>query len=71
MYKPYANFILVRILKKGVTSCDVFVHAIKKGLMLRDCSSFPGLEDETFFRFCFMMPEKNDALLDCLREILG
>lgn len=71
VYKPYANFILVRILKKGVTSCDVFVHAIKKGLMLRDCSSFPGLEDETFFRFCFMMPEKNDALLDCLREILG
>lgn len=70
VYKPYANFILVRILKEGITSCDVFVHAIKKGLMLRDCSSFPGLEDGTFFRFCFLMPEQNDALLDCLREIL-
>lgn len=70
VYKPYANFILVRILKEGVTAYDVFVHAIKKGLMLRDCSTFPGLEDETFFRFCFMMPEKNDELLECLREIL-
>jgi len=70
VYRPYANFILVRILKKGITSYDVFVHAIRKGLMLRDCSSFPGLEDETFFRFCFMMPEKNTELLNCLQEIL-
>lgn len=70
VYKPYANFILVRILKEGVTSYDVFVHAIRRGLMLRDCSTFPGLEDETFFRFCFMMPEKNTELLMCLKEIL-
>lgn len=70
VYKPYANFILVRILKEGVTAYDVFVHAIKQGLMLRDCSTFPGLEDETFFRFCFMMPEKNTELLNCLKEIL-
>ncbi len=71
VYKPYANFILVRIRKSGVTSYDVFVHAIRQGLMLRDCSTFPGLEDETFFRFCFMMPEKNTELLTCLKELLG
>lgn len=71
VYRPYANFILVRIRKPGVTSYDVFVHAIRRGLMLRDCSTFPGLEDETFFRFCFMMPEKNTELLECLRELLG
>ena len=71
VYKPYANFILVKILKEGVTSYDVFVHAIKKGLMLRDCSTFLGMEDETFFRFCFMMPDKNTELLECLKELLG
>lgn len=70
VYKPYANFVLVRILKDGVTSYDVFLHAIRRGLMLRDCSNFPGLEDETFFRFCFMMPEKNTELLNCLKELL-
>ena len=70
VYKPYANFILIRILKEGITAYDVFVHAIKQGLMLRDCSTFHGLEDETFFRFCFMMPEKNTELLNCLKEIL-
>jgi len=71
VYKPYANFILVRILKEGITSYDVFVHTVKRGLMLRDCSTFPGLEDETFFRFCFMMPQKNTELLNCLKEILN
>ncbi len=71
VYHPCANFILVRILKEGITSYDVFVHAIRKGLMLRDCSGFPGLEDETFFRFCFLMPEENTRLLQCLRELLG
>lgn len=71
VYKPYANFILVRIKKPGVTSYDVFLHAIRQGLMLRDCSTFPGLEDETYFRFCFMMPEKNTELLNCLKELLG
>lgn len=70
VYRPYANFILVRILKENVTSYDIFLHAIKRGLMLRDCSNFPGLEDGTFFRFCFMMPEKNTELLECLKEIL-
>lgn len=70
VYRPWANFILVRILKEGVTAYDVFLHAIRQGLMLRDCSTFPGLEDESFFRFCFMMPEKNTELLECLKEIL-
>ena len=70
VYKPYANFILVRILKEGITSYNVFLHAIQRGWMLRDCSNFPGLTDETFFRFCFMLPEQNTALLACLRELL-
>lgn len=70
VYKPYANFILVRILKPNVSAYDVFLHAIKQGLMLRDCSTFPGLEDNTYFRFCFMTPEKNTQLLSCLKEIL-
>lgn len=70
VYPPCANFILVRILKKGVTSYDVFVHAIRQKMMIRDCSTFPGMEDETFFRFCFMKPEDNTRLLACLKEIL-
>lgn len=61
-YKPYANFLLVKITEPGVTSFDVFERCIKAGLMIRDCSSFQCLDGE-FIRFCIMMPEANTRLL--------
>ncbi len=67
-YPPVANFILVKILKEDITSADVFDTAIRKGLMIRDCSTFPFL-DQKFIRFCFMSPEKNTELINLLLEI--
>lgn len=64
-YPPHGNFILVRILKEDVTSHDLFEAAIKKKLMIRDCSTFPFL-DNKYIRFCFMKPEDNDNLLEVL-----
>lgn len=61
-YEPYANFLLVKIVKDGITSFDVFERCIKAGLMIRDCSSFQCLDGE-FIRFCVMMPEANTRLL--------
>ena len=71
-YKPYAaygNFILVRILKEGLTSFDVFEAAIKNRLMIRDCSSFESLTGE-YIRFCIMNPEDNDRLLHVLNSLI-
>ena len=68
--KPTANFVLVKILREDVTSMDLFEAAIKKGLMIRDCSTFPFLNNK-FIRFCFMTPELNDALLAVLLEVLN
>lgn len=68
-HKPYANFILVKILKEGLTSHQVFEHAIRQGLMIRDCSSFESLNGE-FIRFCIMNPEDNTRLMQCLGELL-
>lgn len=68
-YEPYANFILVRLLKEGLTSFDVFEHTIKKGLMIRDCSSFECLDGE-YIRFCIMKPGDNDRLMAALKEVL-
>ncbi len=62
VYQSYANFLLVKIIKEGVTSFDVFERCIKAGLMIRDCSSFQCLDGE-FVRFCVMMPEENSRLL--------
>ena len=61
VYPAYANFLLVQIQKVGLTSSDVFEACIREGLMIRDCSSFTGLEGE-FVRFCIMDPEDNRRL---------
>ena len=70
VYPSCTNFLLVRILREDVTSDMVFDHCIRKGLMIRDCSTFPFL-DSSYIRFCVMSPEKNEELLEALREILG
>ena len=70
VYPAYANFILVRILKEGLTSFDVFEAAIREHMMIRDCSSFESLDGE-YIRFCIMNPEDNDRLMHCLTSIVG
>ena len=70
VYPSCTNFLLFRILREDVTSDMVFDHCIRKGLMIRDCSTFPFL-DSSYIRFCVMSPEKNDELLEAFREILG
>ncbi len=68
VYPAYANFILLKILKEGLTSYDVFEACIRHGLMIRDCSSFQCLEGE-FVRFCIMMPEDNTRLINVLKAL--
>ena len=69
-YEPAANFILVRLLDPDLTSGQVFEHAIRQGLMIRDCSSFDSLDGE-YIRFCIMLPEDNNRLMKCLEEQFG
>ena len=68
-YPPAANFILVHILKEDLSADELFDKAIRQGLMIRNCSTFPFL-DHTYFRFCFMNPQDNDRLLQCISEFL-
>lgn len=69
VYPPSANFILLRILKEGVTSFQVFEAAIRQKMMLRDCSSFFKSLHGEFVRFCIMKPEDNKRLLKVFQDI--
>jgi len=69
-YPSYCNFILVKILNPNLTSYDLFDVAIRRGLMIRNCSTFPFL-DHFYFRFCFMNPKDNDKLLLCISQFLA
>ncbi|MCI9144433.1 MAG: aminotransferase class I/II-fold pyridoxal phosphate-dependent enzyme [Lachnospiraceae bacterium] len=66
-YPPSGNFMLVRLLSDTLTSGDLFDRAIRKKMMIRDCSTFPFL-DNKYIRFCFMSREMNDKLIECLME---
>ncbi len=68
VFPAEANFVLVKILVPGLTSQDVFDSLMKKGLMVRDCSSFQSLNGQ-FFRFCIMNQQDNSRLLHALCEL--
>ncbi|MBO5489555.1 MAG: threonine-phosphate decarboxylase, partial [Eubacterium sp.] len=68
VFPSHCNFCLVKIQKDTLTSEDVFDAAIRRNLMIRDCSTFPFLSNR-YFRFCYMMPEQNDRLLAVLKEL--
>lgn len=64
-YKPYGNFMLLKILDETLSSEVLFDRAIRERMMIRDCSTFPFL-DNHYIRFCFMNPEDNTRLANCL-----
>lgn len=69
VYEPVANFMLVRIDREGITADTVFDVAIRRRMMIRNCATFPFL-DNRYIRSCIMLPEQNDAFLSCLRECM-
>ena len=68
VFPTYANFCLIKILRTDISATIVFETAMKKGLMVRNCSTFPFLND-SYFRICFMLPEQNDTLIQCLTDL--
>ena len=69
VFEPSTNFVLLKIEKEGVDAPAAFEHCIRKGLMIRDCSNFLGL-NSSYIRFCFLKPEDDDVLVNTLLEIL-
>ena len=70
VYEPVANFVLCRITKENVDADILFDKAIRSNMMIRNCSTFPFL-DNSYFRICFMDREDNDRLLDIICRLLS
>ncbi len=69
LFKPYANFMLVKILKDDLSAQAIEEHCRTKGIIIRNCSNFHGL-DNKYIRFCFMKPKQNDLLVNTILELL-
>lgn len=68
-YLSVANFILIRIVDKGIASPYLTERLIQKEILLRDCSNFRGL-NEGFTRIAVRCHEENIKLIDSLKEVL-
>jgi threonine-phosphate decarboxylase len=70
--KPYpseANFILVEIEHSTYNSVWLKEELLKQGFLIRDASSFKGLND-CFFRLAVRSRQDNEKLVEALRKIL-
>lgn len=65
-YYPSANFILIK-LESFASSTELYDRLAKKGLLIRDCSNFHGL-DNKFIRIAVRTREENEILLKTLWE---
>ena len=68
VYNSQGNFILCEITSKVMTANTLRESLLNYRIIIRDCSSFNGL-DEYFFRVCVLKPEENRLLIDSLIKI--
>ena len=69
IYPSSANFILVKLLTNKITSDEIFDCLIKKKMLIRNAESFTFLNN-SYIRFCILTPEKNQILIENLKEII-
>jgi threonine-phosphate decarboxylase len=63
------NFILVDVRKTGFRASQLREKMIRQGLLVRDCSSFIGL-DTFYVRVAVRTRKENERLLDAFRKVL-
>lgn len=68
VYESQGNFILCNIKSKRLTSKELREYLIPHKIIIRDCSSFDGL-NKYYFRVCILRPESNKILIDNLKNI--
>jgi threonine-phosphate decarboxylase len=67
VFPSETNFLLVKILKPKLTSTAVREELAKDGLLIRDCSTFVGL-DGSYFRVTVRSAENNARLVETLKK---
>ncbi len=70
VYKPSVNFILASVEGTGMTSSE-FVKAMgTRGILVRDCCNYPGM-DNYHVRFAVRLMEENKKLVETIRQVLA
>jgi threonine-phosphate decarboxylase len=70
VYPADANFFFIDIRQSGFTAAQLKEKLLKYGVLIRDCSSFRGI-DEYYVRVAVKTRRENENLLEALKKILG
>jgi histidinol-phosphate/aromatic aminotransferase/cobyric acid decarboxylase-like protein len=66
---PDANFFFINIHKSGLTASELKGKLLQKGILIRDCTSFRGL-DEFYVRIAVKTHVENEQLIAALKLAL-
>lgn len=65
-----ANFLFVDVRKSGYTAAQLKEKMLREGVLIRDCSSFRGV-DEYYVRVAVKTRRENEKLLEAFKKIVG
>jgi L-threonine-O-3-phosphate decarboxylase len=66
---PDANFFFIDVRKSGLTASEIKNKMLKQGILIRDCSSFMGL-DEYYIRVAVKTHVENERLIEAFKGII-
>ncbi|MFW6111211.1 MAG: threonine-phosphate decarboxylase CobD [Thermoproteota archaeon] len=70
IFPAHANFIFTDVRKTGLTASQIKERMLREGILIRDCSSFRGL-DEYYIRVAIRTHKENKELLSVLQKVLS
>ena len=68
VFPSETNFLLLKIIKGNLTSTQIKEKLATKGLLIRDCKDFDGLNNK-FFRVTVRLPKENEALIESIDSL--
>ncbi len=66
---PDANFFFIEIRKSGLTASEIKNRMLKQGILIRDCTSFKGL-DQFYVRVAIKTHVENERLIEAFKQTL-
>lgn len=69
VYRPDANFFFIDVRQSGLTAAQLTEKMLSQGILIRDCSSFRGL-DEYYVRVAVKTHSENERLLKVFEGIV-
>ena len=70
IYPSKSNYLLIDIHNSGFTAAELTKEFMKRGVIVRDCTSFKGL-DEYYIRISICTLEEDAKFIEIMKEILN